>query len=89
MAKNQSAFKDTLQKDKLKEMRYYWLYVVEYIDEATRTSKKGVHCSEMYDDLELCLSKLRYVDISREYPTLKKIRCKRVYSCTGKYFDLV
>lgn len=69
-------------------MKYYYLYSLEYYDEGSKALKKGYYISDMFDDLELCLNKMRYADITKQYPYIKKIRYKRVYSAIGKFFDL-
>lgn len=70
-------------------IKYYYLFVVEYYDEATKTIKKGVHASDMFDSLEVCVAKMRYFNIQDTYKNIKRIKYKRVYNCLGKFMDLI
>jgi hypothetical protein len=70
-------------------MRYYFLYVYDWVEQDTHNVKKSVYASDMFDSLEVACCKLRYFDLATTTKRqIVKIRTKRIYQCTGKWFEL-
>jgi hypothetical protein len=51
--------------------------------------KRAVYVSDMFNGLEMTLSKMRYFEIEKEFPNVTKIREKRIFQASsGKFFVL-
>lgn len=69
--------------------RYYFLYVYDWLDTDTHKVKRSLYASDMFDNLELACSKLRYFDLAESTKRqIVKIRQRRIYQCTGKWFEV-
>ena len=51
--------------------------------------KHVVYVSDMFDDIEICCSELRYFDVKKKFPNFIRLKSKRVVQArTCKFFEL-
>jgi hypothetical protein len=71
-------------------MKYYFC-ITAYCAESPKGDrvKQVVYVSDMFDDIEICCSELRYFDVKKKFPNFIRLKSKRVVQArTCKFFEL-